>query len=82
MYFFTRQGAVCHILEDVRTGKAPAPCGSSVSKVGLIRFRAGQPTHQIVAEKPADVPLCKHCRKNQIRDEQIFETEEPFPEVL
>jgi hypothetical protein len=69
MYFFTSQGTVCHILEDKETGKAPAPCGSTVSKLGLIRFRAGQRTPQIVKEKPADVPLCKHCQKTQARDQ-------------
>lgn len=67
MYFFTSQGTVCHILEDEETGKAPAPCGSTASKAWLARFRAGQPTPRIVAEKPEDVPLCKHCEKNLTR---------------
>lgn len=69
MYFFTSQGTVCHILEDKETGRAPAPCGSTASKVGLLRFRAGHPTPHIVAEKPEDVPLCKHCEKNLTRGE-------------
>lgn len=69
MYFFTSQGTVCHILEDEATGKAPAPCGAAASKVGLMRFRAGQPTPHIVPARPTDVPLCKHCQKTQVRDE-------------
>jgi hypothetical protein len=63
MYFFNSQSSVCHILEDEETGKAPAPCGAQASKIGLIHLRAGKPTRQIVAAKPADMPLCKHCEK-------------------
>jgi hypothetical protein len=65
MYFFNRDGTLCHILEDAESGKAPAPCGSQASKLELISLRAGKPTRQIVAEKPADTPLCKHCQKSE-----------------
>jgi hypothetical protein len=63
MYFYTQQRAVCHILEDIETGRAPAPCGSRVGKLELMRIQAGKPTGRIVAEKPSNVPLCKHCQK-------------------
>jgi hypothetical protein len=63
MYFYTQQGAVCHILEDIETGTAPAPCGSRVGKLELMRMQAGKPTSRIVTEKPSNVPLCKHCQK-------------------
>jgi hypothetical protein len=63
MYFFTSLGTVCHILEDKETGKSPAPCGAQAHKYELIKLREGKPTRQIVAEKPANTPLCKHCQK-------------------
>jgi hypothetical protein len=63
MYFYTQQGAVCHILEDIATGTAPAPCGAKASKFELMRIHAGKPTSRILTEKPANVPLCKHCQK-------------------
>jgi hypothetical protein len=63
MYFFNREGTLCHILEDEESGKAPAPCGSQASRAELIRFRSGKATTHIVAEKPAGIPLCKHCQK-------------------
>jgi len=61
MYFMTRGGSVCHVLHDERTGAAP--CGAKPEKWGLICYRAGKPTPLIVTEKPANVPLCKHCEK-------------------
>jgi hypothetical protein len=64
MYFYTKGGAVCHILEDQETGKAPAPCGSKAGKLELLRFQAGKLTGQIVSEKPPHIPLCKHCQKS------------------
>jgi hypothetical protein len=63
MYFFTRNRAVCHILEDEGDGKAPAPCGAKLGKMELMRLHSGRPTSLVVAEKPADSPLCKHCEK-------------------
>jgi hypothetical protein len=63
MYFFNREGTLCHILEDRESGKAPAPCGSQASRAELVRLRNGRPSAQIVTEKPADIPLCKHCQK-------------------
>jgi hypothetical protein len=65
MYFYTPQGAVCHILEDIETGTAPAPCGSKASKSELMRLQMGKQTRLIVTEKPAHVPLCKHCQKGE-----------------
>jgi hypothetical protein len=67
MYFFTTQGTVCHILEDEKTGRAPAPCGSRVSMIDLISLHAGKLTSQIIEKKPAEIPLCKHCRKAEAR---------------
>ena len=61
MYFMTRGGSVCHVLHDERTGAAP--CGAKPEKLELISYRDGRPSPLIVAEKPADVPLCKHCEK-------------------
>jgi hypothetical protein len=63
MYFFTSQGAVCHILDDSEDGKAPAPCGAKLSRLELLRLRAGMPTKKVTGEKPVNVPLCKHCEK-------------------
>jgi hypothetical protein len=56
MYFIKTLGAVCHILEDEETGKAPAPCGAQASKLDLINLRGGKPSRLIVAEKPIDMP--------------------------
>jgi hypothetical protein len=64
MYFFNKGNTLCHILEDEETGKAPAPCGAQAGKIGLISLRNGRSTSQIVEEKPADIPLCKHCQKS------------------
>lgn len=63
MYFIKHGSHVCHILEDEFEGSAPAPCGAKADKIDLIRYRDGQRQTNIVAAKPADVPLCKHCRK-------------------
>ena len=63
MYFFNRDRTLCHILEDKKTGKAPAPCGAQASKIEVIRFNAGKPTTRIVEQKPSSTPLCKHCQK-------------------
>jgi len=64
MYFYTKDRTVCHILEDQETGKAPAPCGSKAGKLELMQFQAGKLTGHIVAERPGDIPLCKHCQKS------------------
>jgi hypothetical protein len=62
MYFIKRsKNMKCHILEDVHDGKAP--CGVRADKLDLIRFWAGRETPQIIADKPTDVPLCRHCEK-------------------
>jgi hypothetical protein len=63
MYFFTNQGAVCHILEDSEVGKAPAPCGAKLTRLELMRLRDGMPTSRVSGEKPSNIPLCKHCQK-------------------
>lgn len=67
MYFYTQQGAVCHILEDIETGAAPSPCGSKAGKLELMRLQTGKQTRRIVTEKPANVLLCKHCQKAEAR---------------
>ena len=66
MYFFTNQGAVCHILEDIEDGKAPAPCGARLTRVELLCLQAGMPTSKILDEKPVEIPLCKHCQKASV----------------
>ena len=65
MYFIKRGKLICHILEDRNDGKAP--CGQQADKLDLIKLWAGRPTPQITAEKPADVPLCKHCEKSEVQ---------------
>jgi hypothetical protein len=63
MYFFTNQGAVCHILEDIEDGKAPAPCGARLTRLERMRLHAGMQTSKVTGEKPVNLPLCKHCQK-------------------
>jgi hypothetical protein len=63
MYFIKSGCQVCHILEDEFDGSAPAPCGVKAEKYDLHQFNEGKPTANIMAVKPADVPLCKHCEK-------------------
>jgi hypothetical protein len=62
MYFLNSQRTLCHILEDIRTGEAPDPCGSKAYKVDILRYQEGKPNGLLI-EKPADIPLCKHCEK-------------------
>jgi hypothetical protein len=62
MYFLNSQRTLCHIIEDVRTGEAPDPCGSKASKFDLLRQREGKP-NGLLSKKPQDIPLCKHCEK-------------------
>ena len=61
MYFIKRGKTICHILEDTSDGKAP--CGVCADKLDLIMLWAGRPTPSIMAERPPDVPLCKHCEQ-------------------
>lgn len=68
MYFFTNQGMVCHILEDEESGKAPAPCGAKLTRLERLRLYARQSTNMVLAEKPSDRPLCKHCQKAFARE--------------
>ena len=69
MYFTRHSGKVCHVL-DGQTGRAPAPCGARPGRVALVHLRAGEPSRFIMAEKPLEIPLCKHCQKSegQIRE--------------
>jgi hypothetical protein len=62
MYFLNAQRTLCHIIEDKEDGKAPAPCGSKAQKIDMMRYREGKP-HGLLPEKPANIPLCKHCEK-------------------
>jgi hypothetical protein len=62
MYFINSQRTLCHIIEDMRTGEAPDPCGSKAQKIDMMRYREGKP-HGLLPDKPADIPLCKHCEK-------------------
>jgi hypothetical protein len=63
MYFIKSGSHVCHILEDEFDGRAPSPCGAKADKLDLLKYNDGKTTANIVAAKPADVPLCKHCQK-------------------
>jgi len=62
MYFLNSHRTLCHILEDIRTGEAPAPCGSKANKSDILRYHEGKPNN-LLPERPADIPLCKHCEK-------------------
>jgi hypothetical protein len=64
MYFLNAQRTLCHIIEDIRSGEAPDPCGSKVHRAHLQRYLNGKPSH-VVVEKPPNVPLCKHCEKGE-----------------
>jgi hypothetical protein len=65
MYFLNSQRTLCHILEDKVEGKAPAPCGSKVQKIDILRYQNGKPCG-LLREKPSDIPLCKHCEKGMV----------------
>jgi hypothetical protein len=64
MYFLNSQRTLCHIIEDEEEGKAPAPCGSKAQKLDMMHYREGKP-NGLLPEKPADIPLCKHCEKGK-----------------
>jgi hypothetical protein len=63
MYFLNKDRSICHILEDQDEGKAPAPCGSKANRLDLMRLSDGKTSDFIVAKKPPEIPLCKHCQK-------------------
>jgi hypothetical protein len=62
MYFINPQRTLCHVIEDMETGKAPNPCGSKARKIDLLNHQEGRP-HKLLPEKPVDIRLCKHCEK-------------------
>jgi hypothetical protein len=62
MYFLNAQRTLCHIIEDMRTGAAPDPCGSKANKGDILNYRVGKP-NKLLRDKPGDIPLCKHCEK-------------------
>ncbi len=62
MYFLNADRTLCHILEDIRTGEAPDPCGSKVSPIDMRYYREGKPS-KILKDRPPDISLCKHCEK-------------------
>lgn len=62
MYFLNSSGTLYHILEDIRTGEAPDPCGAKVKQYELARYQEGKPS-RILSDKPKDIPFCKHCEK-------------------
>lgn len=62
MYFLNSQRTLCHIIEDIRTGEAPDPCGSKARKLDILRYQEGKPNKLLIV-KPQDIPLCKHCQK-------------------
>jgi hypothetical protein len=50
------------MIEDLRTGQAPDPCGSRANKLDILQYHEGKP-NKLLAEKPTNIPLCKHCEK-------------------
>jgi hypothetical protein len=81
MYFTRQLGTVCHLLDEI-AGRAPFPCGARLEKIALIRLRAGEPSRFITAEKPANLPLCKHCRKSQSKPHGLTSEIEPEMQTL
>jgi hypothetical protein len=65
MYFINSQRTLCHIIEDVRTGEAPDPCGSKAPKYEIQRHQEGKP-NKLLPVKPPGIPLCKHCEKGMV----------------
>ncbi len=63
MYFLNSQRTLCHIIEDMRTGEAPNPCGSRAFKLDILNYQEGKP-NKLLEVKPPDIPLCKHCEKD------------------
>ena len=68
MYFLNSDRTLCHVIGNIKTGEAPDPCGSKASKFDVQRYLEGKPNH-LLAEKPPDIPLCKHCAKSIARQE-------------
>jgi tRNA(Ile2) C34 agmatinyltransferase TiaS len=62
MYFLNAPRTLCHMIEDMRTGKAPDPCGSKAHKSDILRYQKGEP-NKLLKVKPQDIPLCKHCQR-------------------
>jgi hypothetical protein len=58
MYFLNSQRTLCHVIEDMMTGKTP--CGTKDGKVEVISYRYGQ-LHRLLKQKPPNIPLCKEC---------------------
>ena len=65
MYFLNSQRTLCHIIEDMRSGEAPDPCGAKADRADIVRYHKGK-ENRLLAEKPAHIPLCKHCQKGLI----------------
>jgi hypothetical protein len=80
MYFIKLRGTVCHILEDVDTGQAPAPCGTTADRSTMFSYRSGKPTPKVMTEKPTNIPLCKHCQKAERWMSGVLETRLPSQE--
>jgi hypothetical protein len=64
MYFLNSQRTLCHIIDDLRTGEAPDPCGQKAGKLDILFYHKGKPNN-LLPEKPAEIPLCKHCQKGR-----------------
>lgn len=62
MYFLNASRTLCHIIGDMRSGKAPEPCGAQAHKTDLLRYQKGAPNN-LLKVKPQNIPLCKHCQK-------------------
>jgi hypothetical protein len=65
-YFLNQQRTLCHILEDEERGVAPAPCNARANKLDVMRYQEGK-SNAILPDRPASIPLCKHCEKGMAR---------------
>jgi hypothetical protein len=65
MYFLNTARTLFHMIEDIRTGQAPDPCGSRANKLDILQYHEGKP-NKLLVEKPTDIPLCKHCEKGMM----------------
>ena len=59
MYFVISGRSRCHILSDAEAGVAV--CGAKINRGEILRFNQGETLTAITKDKPANIPLCKHC---------------------
>jgi hypothetical protein len=69
MYFLNSQRTLCHVIEDMMTGKTP--CGAKDGKAAVINYRYGHP-HGLLEKKPTNIPLCKECENGMAVKRSIY----------